>query len=189
MSQTPQTKEKKANVDTKQKVMTIVGTILCIILLPVLVINVTLIVKSYVNTDEVPTLGGYCPMIVLTDSMFPEIEKGDLIICRTIDADKVKVGDVISFFDPASSKSSVVTHRVKESRFVEGEFVTKGDANENEDLTAVPYSALIGRVEWSVPYLGEIMSMASTRLGKIYMFALLLCGVLFNVLAGRLRED
>ena len=76
--------------------MTIVGTILCIILLPVLVINVTLIVKSYVNTDEVPTLGGYCPMIVLTDSMFPEIEKGDLIICRTIDADKVKVGDVIS---------------------------------------------------------------------------------------------
>ena len=73
MSQTPQTKEKKTNVDTKQKVMTIVGTLLCIILLPVLVINVTLIVKSYVNTDEVPTLGGYCPMIVLTDSMFPVI--------------------------------------------------------------------------------------------------------------------
>ena len=48
---------------------------------------------------------------------------------------------------------------------------------------------MIGRVERSVPYLGELTSIAATTLGKIYLFAFLLCGVLFNVLAGRLRED
>ena len=41
------------------------------------------------------TFGGYCPLIVLTDSMDPEIKSGDLIICQTIDAKDVKVGDVI----------------------------------------------------------------------------------------------
>ena len=122
---------------------------------------------------------------VVSGSMSPSIPVGSMVFVKPTDWQEIEVGDVIAYM----SGESVVTHRVKESRFVEGEFVTKGDANENEDLTAVPYSALIGRVEWSVPYLGEIMSMASTRLGKIYMFALLLCGVLFNVLAGRLRED
>ena len=169
MSQTPQTKEKKANVDTKQKVMTIVGTILCIILLPVLVINVTLIVKSYVNTDEVPTLGGYCPMIVLTDSMFPEIEKGDLIICRTIDADKVKVGDVISFFDPASSKSSVVTHRVLEVINEGGKlsFKTKGDYNNTEDRLPVPAENLVGIYQTRIGGAGNVAMFLQSTPGLI----------------------
>ena len=169
MSQTPQTKEKKTNVDTKQKVMTIVGTLLCIILLPVLVINVTLIVKSYVNTDEVPTLGGYCPMIVLTDSMFPVIEKGDLIICRTIDADKVKVGDVISFFDPASSKSSVVTHRVLEVINEGGKlsFKTKGDYNNTEDRLPVPAENLVGIYQTRIGGAGNVAMFLQTTPGLI----------------------
>ena len=122
---------------------------------------------------------------VVSGSMAPSIPVGSMVFVKPTDWQEIEAGDVIAY----ESGGSVVTHRVKESRFVEGDFVTKGDANENEDLTAVPYSALIGRVEWSVPYLGEIMSIASTPLGKIYMFAFLLCGVLFNVLAGRLRED
>ena len=99
---------------SRQKLLTIIGAVLCVILIPILIINLTLIVKSYVNTDEVPKIGGVCPLIVLTDSMLPEISSGDLIICKDIDAKDVKVGDVISFFDPAGNGSSVVTHRVIE---------------------------------------------------------------------------
>lgn len=97
---------------SRQKLMTIIGIVLCVILVPILIVNLTLIVKSYVNTDEVPTIGGYCPLIVLTDSMYPDIKSGDLIIAQEIDAADVKVGDVISFFDPAGNGSSVVTHRL-----------------------------------------------------------------------------
>ena len=155
----------KKPTDPKQRIMTIVGTILCVILLPILIINVTLIVKSYVNADEVPTLGGYCPMIVLTDSMFPEIEKGDLIICREIDADKVKVGDIISFFDPASSKSSVVTHRVLEVINEGGKlsFKTKGDYNNTEDRLPVPAENLVGIYKSRIADAGNVaMFMQST---------------------------
>ena len=130
----------------KQRILTIVGIVLCVILVPILIINCTLIIKSYVNTDEVPTIGGVCPLIVLTDSMLPEISSGDLIICKEIDAKDVKVNDVISFFDPAGNGSSVVTHRVIE--IVEEDGVTKwrtrGDNNNTEDKVLVPFENLVG---------------------------------------------
>ena len=130
----------------KQKVLTIVGIVLCVILLPILIVNLTLIVKSYVNPNEVPAIGGVSPLIVLTDSMLPEISSGDLIIAEKIDAGQIKVGDVISFFDPAGNGSSVVTHRVIE--IVEENGITKwrtrGDNNNTEDKVLVPFENLVG---------------------------------------------
>ena len=49
----------------KDKLLTVLGTVLCVILVPVLVVNLTLIAKSYMNKDEVPSVGGYLPLIVL----------------------------------------------------------------------------------------------------------------------------
>lgn len=137
----------KANNDKKkQQILTIIGVVLCVILIPILIVNLTLIVKSYVHTDKVPTVGGYCPLIVLTDSMSPEIAMGDLIICREVDPQQVKVGDVISFFDPAGNGSSVVTHRVIELVTEDGvtKWRTKGDNNNTEDTEAVPMENLVG---------------------------------------------
>lgn len=154
----------------KQRLLTIIGTVLCILLIPILIINLTLIVKSYVNTDEVPKIGGVCPLIVLTDSMLPEISSGDLIICKDIDAKDVKVGDVISFFDPAGNGSSVVTHRVIE--LVEEDGVTKwrtrGDNNNTEDKVLVPFENLVGI--WSgtrVPGAGSVAMFLQTTPGLI----------------------
>lgn len=130
----------------KQRILTIIGIVLCVILIPILIINLTLIVKSYVNTDEVPKIGGICPLIVLTDSMLPEISSGDLIICKDIEAQDVKVGDVISFFDPAGNGSSVVTHRVIEIVEEDGQtkWRTRGDNNNTEDKVLVPFENLVG---------------------------------------------
>ena len=130
----------------QQKVLTIIGAVLCVILLPILIVNLTLIVKSYVNPDEVPAIGGVSPLIVLTDSMLPEISSGDLIIAERIDPSEIKVGDVISFFDPAGNGSSVVTHRVIEIVTEDGktQWRTRGDNNNTEDKVLVPFENLVG---------------------------------------------
>ena len=130
----------------RQKLLTVIGAILCVILIPILIVNLTLIVKSYVNTDEVPSIGGYSPLIVLTDSMLPEISSGDLIITRQVKAEDVQVGDVISFFDPAGNGSSVVTHRVIEIVTENGvsKWRTRGDNNNTEDRELVPFENLVG---------------------------------------------
>lgn len=149
----------------KHHVLTIIGTVLCIILIPILIINITLIVKSYTNEKEVPSIGGYFPLIVLTDSMYPEIESGDLIINNTIDADDVKEGDVISFYDPQGNGTTIVTHRVVEVVEDNGElfFRTRGDNNNTEDKELVPADDLVGIYKSRIPGAGNVaMFMQST---------------------------
>lgn len=128
------------------KILSIIGIIICVILIPILFVNITLIVKSMTNQDEVPKIGGYCPLIVLTGSMEPEIMDGDLIIVKQIDGEDVAVGDVIAFFDPESTSGSILTHRVIEVLDEDGtrSFRTKGDANNAEDRLPVPVEELVG---------------------------------------------
>lgn len=155
----------KSQNTMRHKVFSIIGAVLCVILIPILIINVTLIVKSYTNEKEVPSIGGYFPLIVLTDSMYPEIESGDLIINNTIDADDVKEGDVISFYDPQGNGTTIVTHRVVEVVEDNGElfFRTRGDNNNTEDKELVPADDLVGIYKSRIPGAGNVaMFMQST---------------------------
>lgn len=138
--------KKKMTEESRQKLLTIIGAVLCVILIPILIVNLTLIIKSYVHEDQVPGIGGYSPLIVLTDSMLPEISSGDLIIVQQTDPAEVKVGDVISFFDPAGNGTSVVTHRVIELVTEDGvtKWRTRGDNNNTEDRELVPMDNLVG---------------------------------------------
>ena len=159
----------KKQASSKQKVLTIVGIILCLILLPVLIINLTLIAKSYIHADEVPSVGGKFPMIVLTDSMYPVIESGDLIICNTAEAEEIAEGDVISFYDPMGNGTSVVTHRVLEIVTEDGalSFRTKGDNNNAEDQVLVPADSLIGIYQTRIPKVGHVAMFMQTTTGLI----------------------
>lgn len=159
----------KKKTSVTHRVLTIVGTVLCIILIPILLINITLIAKSYINKDEVPSIGGAFPLIVLTDSMYPEIESGDLIICNTTEAEDVKVNDVISFFDPAGNGTSIVTHRVIEIVEEDGEilFRTRGDNNNTEDKELVPAENLVGVYKMRIAGAGHIAMFMQSTVGLI----------------------
>ena len=159
----------KEKTSVTHRVLTIVGTVLCIILIPILLINITLIAKSYINKDEVPSIGGAFPLIVLTDSMYPEIESGDLIICNTADAEEIKIKDVISFFDPAGDGISIVTHRVVEIVKEDGEifFRTRGDNNNTEDKELVPAENLVGVYKTRIAGAGHIAIFMQSTTGLI----------------------
>ena len=178
---------KKASSDIKHRLLTVVGTLLCIILLPILVINCILIVKSY-TAEEVPAVGGYLPLIVLTGSMYPVIESGDLIICRTADAEEIEVGDVISFFDPAGNGSSIVTHRVLE--VTEAGWRTKGDNNNTEDRLPVTADKLVAVYEGTrIAGAGNVALFMQTTPGLIVCVAcplLLLVG--YDAIRRRMYE-
>ncbi|MBP5766481.1 MAG: signal peptidase I [Clostridia bacterium] len=209
--------QKNEKNTASNKILTVVGIILCIILVPILVVNVTMIIKGLVNKDKVPTVGGFAPMIVLTDSMnpptsdeyapmypidmtfkdtatsgtraevkelfinrvdtkrtlelsidgekttFKKIMSGDLIIIKTAKAEDIKVGDVISFLDPKSGSSAVVTHRVIALEYNEatGELInfrTRGDNNNAADPDPVPVENLVGK--WTGKTFGALGNIA-----------------------------
>ncbi len=139
--------DKKQTSSPLHKALTVVGIVLCVILVPILIVNCTLLAKSFADQSTVPDFGGVLPLIVLTDSMYPDIQSGDLIICKTVDPADVKVGDVISFYDPAGSGTSVVTHSVIEviTDGDEPSFKTKGVNNNTADSVPVPASKVFAR--------------------------------------------
>ena len=152
------------------KIASIIGIILCVILVPILVINCTLIFKSITNKDEVPSFNGITPMIVLTDSMEPEFSSGDLILCKSSKAEAIQVGDIICFTDPAGNGTSTVTHRVQEITTDENgnlAWITKGDANNTIDSKLVPASNLIGKYTRSIQGLGNVAMYMQTTQGLI----------------------
>ena len=151
------------------KVLTVVGVFLCVILIPILVINITLIVKSFTDTDKVPTIGGYAPLIVLTGSMEPVIKSGDLIIIKQIDGSNVRVKDVIAFFDPDGNGTSILTHRVEEVFEENGTlyFRTKGDANNTADRLPVPEDALVGIYVTRISGAGNVAMFMQTTAGLV----------------------
>ncbi len=162
--------QQKEKTSVSHKILTVVGIVMCVILIPILIINCTLLVKGYTKSGEVPTLAGIAPMIVLTDSMEGAFNGGDLIFIRTAEPEEIEVGDVISFFDPAGSGTAVVTHRVMEILQADGalKFVTKGDANNAEDRIAVPESSLIGTYTgFHIPGAGSVAMFMQTTAGLI----------------------
>ncbi len=181
----------KQKTSVGHRVLTIVGIVLCVILIPMLIINCTLIVKSFTNPDKVPSMFGVAPMIVLTDSMYPDIQSGDLVFCKTVDAEDVKEGDIIAFFDPAVSRTqSVVTHRVESIDRTGGlEFITKGDANNTADNMPVPAKNLVGLYFGKIKGAGNIaMFMQSTTGFIICVLLPILLFVLYDFLRRKMYE-
>ena len=135
------------------------------------------------GTVTVPRFFGYETYEIISGSMEPAIPVGSLVFVQPIAPEDVEQGEIIAFI----SGDSVVVHRVQKNQLVEGQFITKGDANDGEDINPVPYDAMIGRVRLHIPYVGELMTACSSMLGKVYMIAFAACGVMLNMVASRMR--
>lgn len=153
----------------------IVGVALCIILIPILLLNCILIVKGMIKTDEVPSIGGYSPLIVLTESMEPEINSGDLIVCRKTDIEDIREGMIISFFDPEGNGSTVVTHKI--NTIVTDEegkiyYRTQGVNNNIEDRVPVSSENVIGvYTGMRFAFVGRVVMFAQSPVGLLVCIA------------------
>lgn len=138
----------------------LVTLVACIILVPMLLINLWIIIQSKTNKDVVPSVFGIKPFIVLSGSMESKIHKGDLILTKEIDPTKVKIEDVIAFRD---AENTVTTHRVIDIVEKEGEsyFITKGDNNTTQDRNLVALKDIEGIYIGRIPGIGSIMSSLS----------------------------
>ena len=111
-----------------------------------------------------PIAGNYKVMTVLSGSMEPTIKMGAVVIVKP--AQDYKIGDVITF-NPYNQTRVPTTHRIYDIKVVEGEarYITKGDANEEPDDREIVKRDILGKVWFSVPYLGYAVDFAKKPLG------------------------
>ena len=106
-------------------------------------------------------------VVVVSGSMEPEINKGDLLFLRGMDAEHIKEqdsdheGDIIVYdarglWDGAPEDP--IVHRVVDKYKEDGRwyFITKGDANAKVDEEPVSASRVLGVVCGKVPYVGWV---------------------------------
>lgn len=94
---------------------------------------------------------------VLTGSMNPAIPTGSMIYIRDAEPERLRIGDVITY---SVSPGMMATHRIVD--IVEDEtnpalfrFQTKGDANPAVDAVLVEPKKIVGKVAFSIPFLGS----------------------------------
>jgi len=196
----PPRKQRGKPINKKQLILNIVGIALCVILLPILIMNCTLIIKGMAKPDEVPSLGKNIPLIVLTESMEPEINAGDLIICKKVDPQEIKEDDIIAFFDPSSNGSSIVTHKVKtvikdnDGKTVS--FETYGINNINLDGSIeidrkkVPTDNVVGIYRGAnIPLVGHVAMFMQSTVGLIICIFIPLAAFIAYDLIRRKKQD
>lgn len=119
-------------------------------------------------------IGAEASYVVLSDSMSPHIRAGDLVVVRSIDAEDIEVGEVITFRRETDGGPDRVTHRVVAVERTDGgpRYVTKGDASEARDQQRVPPEAVEGKVWFHVPLVGRLIVFAGTDTGLLLLVVL-----------------
>ena len=127
------------------------------------------VLTAAVALAVVPKVLDGAALTVLTGSMVPTYDPGDVVVVRGVQdaAAEVQIGDVVTF-QPVSSDPALVTHRVVDKVFSsEGtSFVTRGDANGADDAPLVPAQVKAVAV-YHVPWVGHVSLWLGARRGLL----------------------
>lgn len=145
----------KKKMDIKKVLNIVYGVILVIVLLLAVFV-------IFANTEVV---SGYSMYVVESGSMEPAIKTGSVIFVG--ESDEYEVDDVVTV-QPAEQPAESYTHRIKEVND-DGEYVTKGDANDSEDATPVAKDQIIGKVLFTLPLIGYAVAFSKTQTGFILL--------------------
>ncbi|MBR1527824.1 MAG: signal peptidase I [Oscillospiraceae bacterium] len=124
------------------------------------------------------------PYIVTSGSMEPAIPvKSVCFVNEKAPLDDIKVGEVISF----RKGEMLVTHRVMEIQ--DGEYVTKGDANNTEDSGTVTEDNYVGKTIVVIPKVGVFLAFLHSRWGKIIACAVIVLLIAVSFIPDKKKDE
>ena len=127
-------------------------------------IGLVAVIALLLIISVLPITGNYKVMTVLSGSMEPAIKMGSIVVVKP--AKDYKIGDIITF-GPYSKRKPPTTHRIYDIEVIEGKtfYITKGDANNAPDPRKVAKNEVLGKVLFSIPYLGYAVETAKKPWG------------------------
>lgn len=131
-------KKKKNAIHRGQKV-----SLVAMILAATVIISVAMLISCQFRFGAI---------VIATESMTGEINKGDMIIYERYESQTIKEGQVIVFLQGQNK----IVHRVVKIERIGSQvrYITKGDANENNDAGYITDADIIGLTDIKVAYIG-----------------------------------
>jgi signal peptidase len=148
-------------------------TIYCVFL------GIMAIILFVLISSALPISSGIKTFVVQSGSMEPAIKTGSVAVVSPMD--NYAVGDIITFGEN-KGKILPTTHRIVESRAIDGKIIykTKGDANNGPDMMEISKSSIIGKVILSIPYLGYIIAFAKKPIGFIIIIGVPAVAIIYD---------
>lgn len=170
-------KKKTASLKKALKVGRIIKNIICWTLIAVLTAAIVIFMTTKISGGT-PTVFGYSIHRIVSGSMEPTLEIGDVILSTEVkDTSDVHVGDIVTFQGDSRFDNQKVTHRVLVSSYDDGKgnivIVTKGDANAIDD-GEINFSDVESKFVAKVSFLSDIYNFFFSPWGLIIFIFLLL---------------
>lgn len=159
-------KDIKNKIDNNKFLRFLGGFIKTIIWIFLAIVLFVILLQRFTNNNI--TLGGLRVFNIVSGSMEPDYDIGDVIVVKDVRPEKIKVGDNVTYLGTKGQiKGLIVTHQVVEKREEDGKyyFTTQGVNNEYKD-PEISYDQLYGKVI----YRTIIFSFISKAMNNIYMY-------------------
>lgn len=124
----------------------------------------------YLLVAIAPMIFGIQPYMVVSGSMEPTIHTGALAYVNKKDVD-VDTGDIIAFTEGQGDKITVIHRVITDNN--DGTYVTKGDANADEDFAPINKDQINGTIIFNIPKLGYVTNFLQSTKGIIAAIVLI----------------
>lgn len=151
----------------ENKALKLIYNILYTLLVVLVVLILITVVLQRVSNNTL-SLGGFRVFNIVSGSMLPKYEVGDVLISKTLEPSEIKQGDDVVYQGAEGDFSGkIVTHQVIEIEEENGnyKFHTKGLANTGED-PIVKQEQVIGKVIYKM----QTLSYISRLVNNLYSF-------------------
>lgn len=159
-----------------QKVQTIgriTSAIIYMLLIPVIIFNFTLIIKSFINPNKAPDFFGYKNFVIVSGSMEPTIMTGDVILVKEVPQDEIQKGDIISFSQGGTNVTHRIIDRIQENGLTK--YKTKGDNNNTEDKETITYNQIEGKYQFKINQFGIIIDILKSKITLMILILTIIC--------------
>ena len=160
---------KKKRTITLIKIFNIV---ILLIIVPILIYNITLIIKYIQNPNETPDFLGFKTYEIVSRSMEDTINKNDIIVVKKVGKYEINENDIISF----KNGNEIITHRIVQIENINGQtlYTTKGDNNRFKDDEKISFEQIEGKYVFKLSKLGYLMNFLKNRYFLIILFIILI---------------
>ena len=172
------------NEPKKRDVKKIINIVVNVLLVVAIILAAVCTYVSFVSTsgNGVPSILGVRPFTVQTDSMYPTLKPGDLIIDVAVkDYRELRVGDIITYWTIIEGQRVLNTHKIA-GIYDGGDYLifeTMGEKVNQTDVLTVHESEIVGVYKFRVPGVGKVLDYLQTPTG--FMIVIVLPVLLFFV--------
>lgn len=175
-------KKKKRSIN----VLKIFNICICLIIIPIIIYNLTLIVKYIIYPKETPDFFGYKTYEIVSRSMENTINKNDVIVVKDVPKTEIKLDDIIAF----NNGEEVITHRVIDIENIDGKtfYTTKGDNNRYPDKDKITYEQIEGKYVFKINKFGYFLNILKNRYLLSILFVILVLCLVHIVMVKRRKK-